>query len=217
MTAQDRKKRALQLFRDGVKDLGIGDVSKPKPGGVEATYKDGTKAVIKMLPIRGGLGAGEFGAYSDLGIYGGTVFDTLKALRLEGGGTYPKDLIVAGTSHELVPSLRRGVYAFRSTADVDSLVGRMVADVRKNYVPIVEGFGGQYGQALEFILATDGAHVRKPFCMSLVLLGLTNSFGQVKRVITQAKRSEKFWDYHKAKAPDSIVEKVEAWFDKQSR
>jgi hypothetical protein len=217
MSAQDRKKRALQLFRDGMRDLGIGEVSKPKPGGVEASYKDGTKAVIRMLTIRGGLGAGEFGAYSDLGIYGGTVFDTLRAMRLEGGGTFPKDLLVAGTSHALVPSLRRGAYAFRSTASVESLVGRMVADVRKNYIPIVDGFGGNYEQALEFILATNGAHVRKPFCMSLVLLGLTNSLGQAKRVITQAKRSKEFWDYHKAKDPDSIVERVKDWFDKQAR
>jgi hypothetical protein len=215
MIARDRKRSALQQFRDGVKNLAIGDASTAKPGGVEAFVKDGTKAVIKMLTIRGGLGTGEFAAYSDVGIYGGTVFDALKAVRLDGGSTYPTNLLVAGTSHALVPSLRRGAYAFRSSANVTKIVGRMIADVRKNYVPIIEAFGGNYGRALDFILTTNGAHVRKPFGMSLVLLGLTHSFGQVQRVIKQAKRSQQFWDYHKTKDPHALVERVRDWFDRR--
>jgi hypothetical protein len=88
----------------------------------------------------------------------------------------------------------------------------MVKDVGQFYRPIIQAFTRDYGGAVDFILSTSGAHVRKPFCMSLVLLGLANQFHRVDEVLAQAKKQEAFWDFHKTKDPPTIVRRVEQWF-----
>jgi len=211
MGSQDRKKTALAAFHSKMRGIAFdGGNAKIGAGRVSVLFGDSTQVVIQMLTIRGGLGAGEFAAYPTLGIYGGSIFNILKASKLDGGTTYPKDLIVQGTSHELVPTSKRGVYAFRESADVNAVVGKMVADIQKFYIPIVRGFTADYPAGVEWIVATHGAHARKPFAMGVTLLVLAGELARVEDMITVAKGDEGFWDYHKAKDPQAMVQRIAA-------
>jgi hypothetical protein len=119
MSMQDRKKLALASFQRKIGELELDGARKVAANRLTVSSADGTKAVIQMLTIGGNLGVGEFAAYPTLGIHDGSVYEILKSTKLDGGSSYPKDLIVQGSSHALIPTLKRGVYEFRASADVE--------------------------------------------------------------------------------------------------
>jgi hypothetical protein len=218
MALQDRKRQATALFQQYMREIDFGGAVKAGREYAEIAYDDGTRVTVQMLPIKGGLGPGEFAAYTALGISDGPVYEGLEATRLAASKvTFPKHLIVAGTSHELVPGVRTGVYKFRTSTDVEAPVKKLTADIRKYYLPVVHAFTGQYERAVDFIVSTDGKHVRKPFCMCVILLGLAGSLDRVDEVVARARKSEGFWDFHKAADHASVVRRIEQWLAKRGQ
>jgi len=214
MELQDRKNMAFAAFRRHMQDMAFesGQVRSVKDRAT-ISFSDGSRALLIMSTVKGGFGKGEFGVYPSLCIYGGPIYRIMKDTRLEGGSTYSEDMIFAGSYHSLVPR-RSDVYAFRASADVEAVVTTMMRDVRRFFVPIVQQFAGKYGEAVDFILSHEGAHVRKPFAMCVILLGLANAFDRLDEVVAEAKKNKGFWDFHKTKNYESIVQRIRKWFEK---
>lgn len=217
MELQDRKKAAFAEFRRQMQaiEFKLGKLRTTKDQAT-ISFPDNAHVLIHVATIKGGFAKGEFGSYMDLCIYDGPIYRIMKETRLDGGSTFPGDMIVRGTSHSLVPG-ESGVHAFRASVDVEAVVTRMINDVLRFFVPIVEQFTGKYEEAVDFILSHDGAYVRKPFCMCVILLGLADAFDRLGKVIAHAEKSEGFWDFHRSKNYESIVQRIQKWFKKNKK
>jgi len=214
MELQNKKKLALDSFMRQMGEVGVkGATLTTTKDKVDISFEDGTRALLYVNSVKGGFGKGEFGIYIGLTISNGPVYRILKSTRLDGGSSFPKDMILRMTTHSFKGG--RGLYAFRTATNVDVTVKRMIRDVRRVYVPIVEQFTGRYAEAVKFILDHNGEHVRKPFAMSVILLGLSNRLNQVDKVIARAKTVPRFWDLHRSKDYELlIVQRIRQWFAK---
>jgi hypothetical protein len=183
---------------------------------VNMVFADGTRVLLYLNSVKGGFGKGEFGIYIGLMMHNGLIYRILKDARLEGGSSFPKDMILRATSHSFKTG--RGLYSFRTGSDLETTVKKMVQDVHRIFIPIIEQFTTKYEEGVNFILEHNGQHVRKPFAMCVVLIGLANRLDRVDEVVSRAKQAAGFWDFHRAKdCGKSAVLRVSAWFEKHTK
>jgi hypothetical protein len=212
MELHKKRNAAYASFMRQMQDIEFGSAeATTTKDRVNISYPDGTRALLYVNSVKGGFGKGEFGLYIGLTISDGPIYQILKKTRLEGGSSFPKDMIFRTTSHSFKGA--RGLYAFRTATDVESTVTKMIRDVRKVYVPIIEQFTSRYEEAVSFIVDHNGEHVRKPFAMCVILLGLGNALSRLDSLIVKVKTVPRFLDFHRSKDYEHlIVERIRKWF-----
>src|SRR5262245_10225003 len=105
MELKDRRRALLQIFRDSVGALKIGGGQlKAAQDRAIVSFEGGTRALIHLATVTSGFAKGEFGAYTSLILYNGPIYRVLRATRLHRGSTFSDDMILRGTSHDLVPT-----------------------------------------------------------------------------------------------------------------
>lgn len=217
MDLKAREKAAFAAFIEQIQtiDFKPGQV-KPEKDRIAITYSDGTRILIQLSTVTADFGKGEFGASVPLLIYDGPIYRILTDNGLEQSNAFPNTMILR---YSLAPKpAGLGFYEFRTSTDVEALMKKIMKGVRQVLVPIIEQFTGKYGEAVDFILAHNGAPVRRPFAMCLILLGLSNTWDRLDEVVDHAKKTEGFWDYHQS--PDqgkSLIKKVRTWFEKNKQ
>jgi hypothetical protein len=214
MQLEDRRKKTFASFMEQMRNIEIKSAQlTTAKDRVNISFSDGTRALLYLSSVKGGFGKGEFGVYIGLSIFDGPIYRILKDTRLDGGSSFPKDMIFRATSHSFKAG--RGIYKFRASIDDDALVKKMIRDVRRVFVPIIAIFTSNYAEAVDFILDNDGRHLRKPFAMCVILLVLGNGFNQLDKVIARAKKVDGYWDFHRSKDPENlIVQRIQKWFEK---
>lgn len=160
---------------------------------------------VHIGTVKQGLPVGQFALWPSASVSGGPLRQLLNALPLPSshqdglGTTVSATCSIAGTGRLSFP--------IRDASDRNIAV---VADiVEAHFIPLLEAFGGQWRQALEFTL-TYPQFVARPFSAAVALASLAAGHGNIRSdqldaIKRAAEANKSFWDFRAAPQVDELV------------
>ena len=182
MTAPDPRSAFWQALKKGMADLHFatakGSASKDR---LKLKCADGTAGVLQVVLLRGSSGPGGFEASNSLVLEGGRLRALLDTLGCANIKRFQPTWTFAGSSLFLVPG-RLYNYRFCEGDDAAQLAGQIVADAERIYVPIVDGFSGDWASALDFVIR-EPRPIPRPYATALVLAALAGQPGRLDEFV----------------------------------
>lgn len=215
MELRERKKLASQAFYQHLQNLNFGKgVLSYAKDIATIVYPDQTQVRLFFSEVSTGMAKSEFTAVLNLIIAEGPIYNALNGAGVDAVPNSHKRFFF-GRSESLIPKRLAG-YKFKTQTKIEPLAKKMVNDIDKYLLPIVKIFTVKYPKALDFVLANP-RFFEKPFCTTIVLLGLTGSFGRLEEITGKVKKNQFFADYHRNPKPDALVGRIRKWFRKEGK
>ncbi|MGH1470999.1 MAG: hypothetical protein ACRBCS_07385 [Cellvibrionaceae bacterium] len=174
-----------------------------KTEGFEILFEDSTRAHLSVHRVTRGYLAGQFGAYSNFGVWGGPTIALVRERLPDASSRFRQEKIVQGTSSSVVPEHPED-YKFVEPADAAELAAELMNDIRAALSRSCRPSRMTTARpSMRFWKDCIGRlNVRSPFVLTLSLLNLTGQMNRAGRLSDVAAADERFYDYHEATNED---------------
>lgn len=181
------------------------------------------EVVFHLAIVKRGFSKGSFGAYSSFLLKGGEIYNIMQRLQLENDESMPDKILIDGSYLNFIykyPEMEYSGfehYPFIEGINPESTVKRICADIQKFYFPLIRSVIFNPNRTLSLFLDDNlisYAGVRNPFTTCLILMGQSNNFHQLDKLIELAKDEDNgYYDYINSNNPkETIVKPIVDFF-----